>query len=46
MATAAPAGARTAKQCMWVAEKKSCEATDAVDIMYAVRDKPVSPYLW
>lgn len=46
MATTAPAGAQTSKQCMWVAESKSCEATDAMAIMYAVRGKPVSPYLW
>lgn len=43
---AAPAAVQTAKQCMWVAESNSCEATDAVDIMYAVRGQPVSPYLW
>lgn len=46
MATGALSGTQTAKQCMWVAETKSCEASDAMDIMYAVRGKPVSPYLW
>lgn len=37
---------QTASQCQWSSETNSCDAADAVNIMYAVRGQPVSPYLW
>jgi len=44
--TATSSAAQKVNQCQWDAETSTCDATDAVNIMYAVRSKPVSPYLW
>lgn len=44
--TATTSAVQKVKQCQWDAETSTCDATDAVDIMYAVRSKPASPYLW
>jgi hypothetical protein len=43
---ATSAAATSANQCEWNMASNSCEAADAVDIMYAVRGQPLSPYLW
>jgi len=37
--------AHVAPQCSWNAELQMCDADDAVNIMYAVRAKPNSPYI-
>lgn len=33
-------------QCYWDQQSQVCDADDAVNIMYAIKAKPVSAYLW
>jgi hypothetical protein len=41
----APVAAEKARQCEWDSSTKTCDAADAVNIMYAVRGNPASAYL-